>query len=165
MDPVTLTALTLAATATTAGVSAYSARQQNKALEAGMDAQTLAAAEQQRQLGRQTSQEQQERVDEANQLAARIRVARGEAGVGLGGSTAALIRQVDFDTAENINVLDLNYLANIRRVRSGARANITQLQNQTRNPLLDAFTGGLQGRNMGLQLGQGISQLRRGPTT
>ena len=153
------TAAAAAATAT-AGTSAYAARQQNKSIGAGMEAQARAAEINQRQLALQAGQQQQERIDEANQLAARIRVARGEAGVGLGGSTAAAVRQVDFDAARDLDTIDMNLLMGVSRVRTGTEAQMAQLESQTQNPLISAFLGGLQGASYGLQLGEGIHQLR-----
>ena len=152
--------LTAGTSAVSMGTSAYAASQQNKAISAGMDAQARAAAIQQQQLASQTGQAQQERVREANQLAARIRVARGEAGVGLGGSTAAVLRQADFDAASDINTIGQNYLMSAQRVRSGADAGMIELENRTQNPILTAFLGGMQGLNTGLQIGHTIKTLR-----
>lgn len=144
----------------TAGTSAYAAREQNKALEKAMDSEAAAAGVAQQQLAMQTGQQQEARIREANQLAARIRVARGEAGVGTGGSTAAVLRQVDTDAARDLDTLDTNYLFGVKRVRSGAAAQLDQLEAQTTNPLVAAFLGGLQGGTAGLQIAGGLEQLR-----
>lgn len=151
--------LSLASYATAAAgayVSYDAAQQQNEAIKKGAAAQAKAEAIKQHQITQQSVEAQKLRVKEANQIAARIRVARGEAGVGLGGSTEAMLRQVDTDAASNIKAIGQNALMNAQLVRTGSRAQIAQMRSQERNSLLDAFSGGISGYQAGLQIGQTI---------
>lgn len=153
-------ATTGAGAAVATGLSLYSAGQQNQAISAAQRSQAESAAIGQRQLQQAAGQQQAQRVDEARVLTARIRVARGEAGVGLGGSTAAVTRQADFDAAEDLLTINMNALMGVQGIRSGSQAQIAQLGAQTANPLVAAFLGALQGGQAGLQIAGGINRAR-----
>lgn len=146
----------LASTAATAGASAYQASQQNKALRRSEESTRRATEVQNRQLAAAAGQELEVRRREADQTRGRIRVSAGEAGIGLGGSYAAMMRQADFDLAMNQQIIRQNFMNNVNATNSGYMASMAQLSAQRRNPLLDAFTGGLQGMSTGLSIGSSL---------
>lgn len=159
MDPVTLALLGTAVAS--GGVALDAAQSQNRAIDASKAAAQKAGLENQRQIRTAASQKHEQRVDEFNQLAARILVARGEAGVGTGGSTAAVTRQAEFDTAEDLSAINLNAALGTRRVATGTQSQLSQLDSQRQNPLVSAFLGGLQGAGQGLQIVRGLESFRR----
>jgi len=153
----TIIGLSLAAAG--GGAAAISAKKQNDQIESAEDAAVAANAMNRSQILGSAAQQRDQRIDEFNQLAARIRVARGEAGVGAGGSTAAAIRQTEFNTEADLGAINLNAFYGQQRGNSATLAQIAQLSSRTENPLLAAFMGGLQGGAAGLQIGGAISGL------
>src|SRR5687767_4072723 len=107
-DPVTLTVvgLAIAGAATSATVSAVSAREQNQAIAKSMKSQRSATTVQQKQIADAASLEKLKRQREHAAILGRLRVASAEANVGFGGTFAALERQADFDLAANQRIID-----------------------------------------------------------
>jgi hypothetical protein len=157
-DPVTLTVvgLAIAGAATSATVSAISARKQNQAISKAMKSQRSATTVQQKQLADAAGLEKLKRRREHAAILGRLRVASAEANVGFGGTFAALERQADFDLAANQRIIDENYRNQVALVRSGFEANIAQLESQVRNPVLDSVVAGIGGFQTGLSIGTGL---------
>jgi len=186
--PATVPLLIIGSTAVGVATSARAASQQNRYVEQGYANQEEAARLQARQLGeqeialseqrvvtieqlnRQADIERMKRVNEADQIRGRLRVAAGAAGVGMGGSFGALERQSEFDESANLAILEGNreialrsiesqYSSGITSLRSGFNAaminiqsNLIQLASQRTNPILQGFMGGMQGLQTGLQI-------------
>lgn len=145
--------------------SAYSASQQNKSIQASMDAQAQSANTQQSQLAAQAGVERKKRQQESAQIEGRLRVAAGEAGTNIdSGSYQALVRQNDYDLAYNEQILNQNYDNQIALVRSGADANFASLQSQSQNVMISGFQGALSGLSTGLSIANGISNAKGGET-
>jgi hypothetical protein len=143
-----------------AGLSAYQASQQNRAIGQSMQSQAQATAATQQQVVDQGAIEKRKRIMEAQRIRGVIRASRGEAGIGTSGGTfGALIRQADIDAATNLGILNRNLMNNLASVRAGYHANIASLKAQTQNPLLSAFIGGLRGASAGLAIGTGLASL------
>lgn len=147
-------ALAIGGTLFGGATSAMQARSQNRAISRAASSQQNAARTQAQQLSNQSSVEKLRRQREAAQIRGRLRVAAGEAGVGLGGTTAALMRQADSDEQLNVNMIDQNTRNQLARINTGLAANVTSLSSQIRSPILDAFAGGVGGFQTGLSLGQ-----------
>ena len=154
----TLAILALGAAAAAAGTSAYSsyasAEQQNDAAKRSMESVARGAAVQQKQLLSAADVERDKRISEERAITGRLRVAMGEAGV-MGGSYDALQRQVDWDTARSLDILNTNLLSQQELVQSGAQANLAQLSGSYHSPVLGAFLGGMQGAQSGLAIAKG----------
>jgi hypothetical protein len=159
MDPVSAT-LIVGSTVASAGSSYAAARQQNAA--ARRSAQSAADADliRRRQLQAQADLEKQKRIDEARQIAGRIRVVSAERGVGSGGSAAALERQNAIDLSTNQGVIEQNLAAGLLSSGQSLEAQLAQLSAATRNPLLETFLGGLQGAGTGLSIAGGVLDLQ-----
>lgn len=153
--------ITLAATGATAFLQVQQARAQNKAISRAQASQQKAAGVQQRQLVEQAAVERRRIQDQTQQIEGRLRVAAGESGVGLGGSTAALGRQAQFDQASNLSILGSNLGNEQARVQSGLEANLANLSANQQNPLLAGLMGGLGGLQTGLSISSGISSIQR----
>lgn len=155
------TIATLAATGITTYLSIQQARSQNAAISRAQASQVNAAAVQQEQLVEQAAVERRRIQNQTQQIEGRLRVAAGEAGVGLGGSTAALDRQAGIDQATNLTILDNNLENQQQRVTSGLEANLASLSANQQNPLLAGLVGGLGGLQTGLNIGGAIESNRR----
>lgn len=161
MDPVTISALAIAASAASAGSAAYAADRQNK-LAGKAKKQARRAAEIQRdQIAAQAEQERQSRIKEAEQIRGRLRVAAAENGISTGNTFEALIRQNDFDLATDLSTLNRNLANNNARVQSGLAAEEIAIKSSRRNPLIEGFTSGLGGFSSGLSIGNGIREIQR----
>ena len=154
MDPVTWTVLAIGIAG--AATSAAGAMAQNRAIEKSMDAQAKGAGTQQQQLADQAALEKMKTMRTMQQLQGRVRVAAGESGATTGGSFAALENQARFDAGLNNAIIGRNLVNQQALVRSGFQANMAQLQSQQQNPLLSAFSGGMQGLQAGLAIGNAL---------
>lgn len=136
---------------------------QRRSIRDAMQHRRQAQTIQQRQLAAQAAQAREQRVSEGHQVRGRLRVAAGEAGTGMGGSFAAMMRQADFDEFRGLDAIDRNLAMQLDAVRSGAQADLTQLRAQAPNPILSAFMGGVQGLSTGLSIvgaAQSLDQTR-----
>lgn len=140
--------------------NAAAARNQNQAVQASLQSQREALRVRQQQLSSQAGIEKQKRINEANQIQGRLRVAAGEAGVGLGGSAAALARQAEFDKAVNLSIIDANFQSRIALGQAQFRSTAAQTISQQRNPLLSAFSGAVSGLETGLRIGRTAEDIR-----
>lgn len=146
-----------------AATSAVGAAQQNKAIARSQRSTVNAATVQQNQLAQSAANEKRKRLSEVRAIEGRLRVVAADAGVGIGGSYEALLRQNDIDTATNIRIIEQNYTNGVARIQSGASADLDRLAASTRNPILDTFTGALQGLQSGLAIAGGLSALKGPP--
>lgn len=157
MDPATaMLAIGGAGSLFGAGTSFMGAQKQNAALRQSMASQQAAAQQQMGQVAQAAAVEREKRLKEAQQIQGRIRVAAGEAGIGMGGSIAALSRQSELDLGTNLAIIDQNYANNIAAIRSGAQANLQSLSSQIGNPILNAFSGAFSGAGTGLAIGGAV---------
>lgn len=140
-----------------ATTSFMGAKSQNAALRQSMASQQAAAQQQMGQVSQAAAVEREKRLKEAQQIQGRIRVAAGEAGVGMGGSIAALSQQSELDLGTNLAIIDQNYANNIAAIRSGAQANLQSLASNISNPIFDALSGGMSGASTGLSIGGAVS--------
>jgi len=129
----------IAATAGATYASYAAAKAQNEAIEASMKSQAEALRIQQKQLAEQAGLEKMRNIARAQQIIGRLRVAAGEAGVGIAGSYDALIRQTLYETALNEKIIQQNYLNQVQYARTAAQANMARLQGRTISPGLAAF--------------------------
>lgn len=144
-----------------AATSAVQASKQNKALKNAAASQSQAAAIQTTQLTDAAAVEREKRIDDQRRIAARLRVASGEAGLSLGsGTSLALQNQSVSDLSTNLSILERNLQSQIAAVNTGAQANINALEAQTINPLLAGYSGGLGGATTGLSIGGAIREAR-----
>ena len=148
--------LGIASTAGMAGLSVLQASEKNKALKKAQSAAADAAGVQEQQVSDQAALERYKAINRGNLIQSRLRVAAGEAGIGLGGTYAALARQADYDAAMNDLVVGVNRRNTLASIRSGGKANIISLASQRDNPALAGITGGIQGFGLGLGLANGI---------
>lgn len=154
-----------ALTAATTGLGIYSnysaARQQNQAIERSMAEQNKALEVTQQQIAEQAGLERFKSARRAHQIEGKLRVAAGDAGLGMGGTWAALSRQAGMDEAINQAIIQSNFDNQIAAARSGTRANLISLEGQGRNSLLDGLLGGLQGLQTGLSIGNAVGEYNR----
>ena len=151
----------LAITAATATVSVMAARRQNEAMEDAAQAQIRQGQAQQTQIQDQSAIERMQHQREAGRIRGRLRVAAGEAGVGIGGSYDALIRQADFDEALNLSILDRNTANAMDSARAGLQVDLARISANTQNPFIAGFMGGMQGLSTGLRIVGGIQGLQK----
>jgi len=144
--------LIIGSTAVTAGISVLAARQQNAAMQSAASAQIRQGQAQQQQIQDQSAIERMRHQREADRIRGRLRVAAGEAGVGIGGSYDALIRQADFDEALNLSILDRNTANAMDAARAGLSVDLARIGASAQNPLIAGFMGGLTGLNTGLSI-------------
>jgi len=128
------------------------AQAQNKATARSMRQARESASVQQEQLSRQASLELRRNQIRAQQVRGRLRVALGEAGVGMGGSAQALLNQSEYDEGINRSIIEESFLNNDARVRSGLNADMIGLESRVQNSLLSALSGGLSGFSTGLSI-------------
>lgn len=151
--------------ATTAAISAKQAQEQNKAnarsAKSIRDAQAVAEG----QGAGVASMERYKRQNEANAIIARLAVAGAERGVGTGGTAAAIAASEAYNATIDNAITNRNAEYRAARVASEAEANITSVMSRNVNPLLAAFTGGLNGITAGLSIGGAIQSLRGTTTT
>ncbi len=151
------TAVILASAAVTTGLGAFSSFQQAKDQNEFAEAQALAQRRAQEanalQVHDQASIEKQKAINRHEQLVGRIRVRQTAAGVGIGGIGAALIRQADFDTSANIQIIEQNRENRLEAIFSGGQSFRPQ------NPIQNALLGGLSGLQTGLNLSSAIRDL------
>ena len=148
----------LAIAAAAAASSAIAASQQNKNVRAAQNAAVKAATTQTKQLQASAAVERQKRIDDAQRLEGRLRVAAGESGIGFGGTYMALARQGEIDLGTNLAILNANLHNQIANVRSGGQADLTVLQSQIHSVALDSFSGFLSGAESGLAIGTNLSR-------
>ena len=155
--PLITLAVTAATTAYAASASASAARKQNRAIRASQASARFGTAATLDQLSTQAGYDMQKRRNEAEQVVGRIRATAAEVGSD-NGSFLALQRQAAYDEQISDEVTRRNYDANVRRVQSGLDAQLIDLGSRIRNPVLDAFTGGIGGLQTGLSIGGTIGQ-------
>jgi len=157
MDPLTLAIIAAAIAALTAGTSATAAVMQNKqANESAQRQMELVQQQQAAQMAvarRQTEIEKAKRINEANLIRSRLRVAAGESGLGYGGTYNAMMRQADYDAGMNVRLLDENLANSFLAIGLGGQAQKASLVPMQASPLLSGITGGLQGFATGLAIG------------
>lgn len=156
VGPLRAPALALGGAVFGGATSAAAASGQNRAIKRSMQSRADAAKAQQRQLGVAAGVEKQKRINEAQAIEGRIRVAAADAGVSTDGSYSQLLAQNDYDAAASRAITDANYRANIDYTNSGLAADFASLRASARNPILDGFVGGLSGAQAGLSLGNSI---------
>jgi hypothetical protein len=161
MDPATATTLAIGTAAAGTATSAVQAAQRNQAIEASRKSQKRAARIQSEQVENQAEQRREQLADKTAQIQGRIRVAKAESGVGMGGTTAALQRETALQRGENLATIDENLRRQQQAIQSGAAANLAQLGAEQQSPALSGFQGGLGGLQTGLAIGGGLNQLDR----
>ena len=155
------TAAGLAIAGAAGSISHEAARKQSSVARAQQESVRAAAKVEERRAGQRADVERLRESRAAQDLRGRLKVAAANAGIGLGGSTAALLRQVDVDEALNRELVAANEANVISATRAGARARVSQLGAGIRNPLLEGLAGGIGGFDAGLQLGEGIERILR----
>lgn len=155
--------LAIASAALSAGAGTFTAVSQNQAVKRQQSAVRRAAKVQQTQMAAAAELEREKRFQEARQVQARIRVASGESGLGIGGTTAALIRQADIDRAANEEIARKNLAMNLENVQSQAQATIAGLGGNLVNPIIQGVRGGIGGFDTGLRIGGSIRSLLKEP--
>jgi len=143
--------------ATMATTTAIQASQQNKAMRAAAESVNRAAVVQMRQIRSQEALEREKRKDVAHILRQRLRVAAGETGIGYGGTFGALMQQVDIDEAMNLQILSRNALMQMQYARSGAEANLAQLESSIISPILSGVASGIAGFGQGMAIGSAVA--------
>lgn len=156
LDPISLAAITIATTGLSAGAQVVGAQQQNKAIKRAAAANSRAAEVKSKQVNDAARVERFKRINEANMVRGRLRVAGSASG---GGQFASLLRQAQYDETINQQILDQNTYNELLAVRSGLDANLASLQSQMQSPILSGFIGAIQGASTGLQIGSGINAL------
>jgi|AACY02.16.fsa_nt_gi hypothetical protein len=146
--------------ASTAGAIA-SASARNAAIRRSMQAQARAAQTQRRQLSEQAGIEIQKEERRAQQIQGRLRVASGEAGVGIGGSYSLLQQQAAFDQGRNVDIVNQNLQNQADLVSTGAQANLASMSSNYQSPILSGFTGALSGLSTGLSIGGAVNSFDR----
>lgn len=154
-----IAALAIAASSAAAGgYATYSAAEaQNTAARRSAIAANKAATVRQAQLDDAAELEQQKRKNEAEQIRGRLRVSGAAADVGLGGSYAALAEQANVDEAINLQTIQKNRANQGALVQSGLEADLLTLQSHMTNPILQGFTGSLQGAQTGLSIAGAVN--------
>ncbi len=144
------------AAAVLGGVAAYGANEDAKAQKAGqsqaLTAQVQAAGVAREQVKAQGDLEKQKNFDAAHRLRSTARVAAGEAGLGLSGSTNAILRQISFDAQANNIIINRNTNMGLARIQSGI-----QPVGPAIDPFTNALVAGMQGAGSGLAIGAQLS--------
>jgi len=141
--------------------SAMGARRQNETIEATRGANRRALVAQQQQLVDESAFERRKRLDAAASIRGRMRTASGEAGVGVGGSAEALLRQNDFDAALAQAAINRNLGNVVGSVRSQWQAQDIGLQAGRQDPIMSAFAGTIAGMETGLSIVNMTQQLAK----
>jgi hypothetical protein len=140
----------------TSYVSAAQASKQNerdeKYREAVHAAETLQKRQQMREAQEAAQVESNKRLNEANLIRSRIRVAAGEAGIGFGGTYEALERQTDYDAETNVDLIEKNLRNQIKTIGLGG----SLFQNASTPPGTAAMLGGASGFMSGANTGLSI---------
>ena len=144
-----------------AALSASASRSQNQAIAASQQSVRRSQNIQSQQLARRSGVQQQRIRNEAARLRGSIRIARAEAGTGIGTTHLALLRQVDIDEALNQQIISDNFQAQQDALRTQAGANVKNLQAQVQNGVLAAFAGGLGGFSTGLNITSNLQDAER----
>lgn len=134
-------------------------RRQNNAAGKAKRAANEAAKVKADQLAEERRVNRENRIREARQLRARIKIAASQGGFALGGTFDQLQQQNDADLERGLRILDSNLTSNINAVQSGLRSRTAQIDGQRRNAGLDIFSGALSGASAGLSIGVGAGQL------
>ena len=142
-----------------AATSAFGSMQQNSAIRRSQASANTAASAAMKQQADNLAIERQKRINTAQLIDAKLRVAAGESGAGDVGSYAALERQGAFDAGINDKILRNNYANNIASIQSGLQAQQLSLSSQIQNSVIAGTSGALKGFSTGLSLGQGIGAL------
>lgn len=145
------------------GLSIYGATQKNDAIGSSLDANRQAARD---ELAQQAKINEL-RVQRARRTAERtmgiVSVSAAERGVGPGGSTAALQRQLAVDAADNQYAIGIEAYGADLRTRMGLENTQRSLASQGQNLLMAGLTGAIQGAQTGLSIGQGIQGAMSSP--
>jgi hypothetical protein len=134
------------------GMAAYGSYQQASAqsdyMKKAYAAQGTAIGAQNRMIRAQETNESRKAINQSHLIESRIRVTAGESGMGMGGTALALMRQVDYDTLMNTNIIHQNAINSFGAAASGMQP----IRANTYNPLIEGFMGGLGGLTTGLQI-------------
>lgn len=172
-----------AASAASAGIGLASASRQNRAAQeaaqanqaeaqASIESARQATALQIAQLRQQTALEMEKAGNDIAQIRGRLRVTQADSGLGIGGSSIALERQLAYDGALNQRIARQNLANNTMRLEQGldaqtsnteARLNsiFASLESQQTSPFLAALAGGIQGFGTGLSIVGGLRGLQQ----
>jgi hypothetical protein len=153
-DAVLIIAAAIAALSagTSVGSAAYQNAQANARAKQAMEAARKQQAAQMVASQQQTLAEKNKRLNEAQLIRSRLRVAAGESGLGFGGTYEALVNQADYDAAANVGILQQNLARNILALSLGGEAQMASLVPVQTSPLLSGISGGLQGLSTGLAI-------------
>ena len=144
-------------------MSLMTTQAQNEAMADAAEAQGWAAKEaaelEMGQAAEQNAIERQKRVSQARLLQSRLRVAAGEAGIGMGGTYQAINRQIGVDTALNQNIATRRMLQNYKGSQAVFSSRIAGMDSFRPSPIVEGFLGGMQGLSTGLSIGTSIAQI------
>jgi len=144
-------AISAATTAAGAGVAYSSAQDQNRSLKKTAEANKRAQESEAKQLAIKASDEQRRSVKKAQQIAGRLRVAAGEAGVaGDVGSFALLDNQLGSEANTNINNTRLSNAFAMSRSAQQLDVALSELAGRRRSVAMDVFNGALGGLSTGV---------------
>lgn len=134
------------------GLTAAGASAQNKAIEKAQRDTAAAAKVEMQQVNEQAAMERQKRIADAQVMESRLRVAAGESGIGITEMNLSLQRQNDVNAAIDTAILNRNLMNNMLRIRSEAKARISQLESSKRNAAIEGTIAGIQGFASGLAI-------------
>lgn len=136
-----------------AGIGGMSYMQASKAqseqeaqIKAAYEAQQRAIAADNRQIVAQESLEKKKAISQSRLLLSRIRVTAGESGLGIGGTYENLMRQTDYDSWLNTQIIGQN--ASNQLAQAAGRMQPQPFQ--AMSPLLDGLSAGIGGFSTGL---------------
>lgn len=137
------------------GLAVAGAGSRNASIEEAQRMAVANAVRGQSQIAAQGGLENLKRARDAARIEGRIRAAMSSGG---GRTAQALQLQNVADASLDASIIRTNVANNIARVRSGAQAELIQLANQTVNPLLAGFQGGLQGFQQGVSISNSLRE-------
>lgn len=144
------------------GLSMFGASSRNRQIRRSYQYnQQAAVAEMQQQARINEIQVLRTRQD-ASRAMGLVAVSAAERGVGMGGSTAALDRNIAIDADLNEYALEVERYGAEQRTLANLRLTNQGLAAQGQNVALAALTGAISGAQTGLSIGQGIEGLTSG---
>jgi len=146
-------AITSAATAGATTVMA--AKERNKNLRKQQKHNIKAFQAKERQEHQAAGPRAEKLNDDARKMEEILRVSAGET-IGMGGTQAALTREVAFDATRAQSIDDQNMMNRIQLAQSGATARSIQIEGQTVNPFAAGISAALQGAQQGMQMASSI---------
>lgn len=120
--------------------------EQEAQIKAAYEAQQRAIAADNRQIVAQESLEKKKAISQSRLLLSRIRVTAGESGLGIGGTYENLMRQTDYDSWLNTQIIGQN--ASNQLAQAAGRMQPQPFQ--AMSPLLDGLSAGIGGFSTGL---------------